>query len=153
MPFEKGHSAHWLGKRFSEEHRRAISEANKKSVAVKAHMKELNISQRGEGHPNWKGGTHAISNRIRSGHSQEWENWRHAVLTRDGFKCTKCNRNNIEIYAHHIKPLVSLNDLDLAFDVSNGVAICRSCHKKEHPEIGIITRFRKGEARLNRLVE
>ena len=57
--------------------------------------------------------------------------WSAAVRLRDNFKCVKCGLQR-HVLAHHIKPKEQFPDL--AFDVNNGVTLCRKCHHKIHIE-------------------
>lgn len=47
------------------------------------------------------------------------------MLTRDGFRCTKCGKAG-KLEAHHIEPVHIAPEL--AYDVGNGLALCRACH-------------------------
>jgi len=139
--FKKGHenyclkgSGPWLGKKFSKEHRQNISEANKGQVKP-----WLSERMSKENHWNWKGGVTPANHLLRT--TPKYKFWRKQVYTRDFWTCQdcgkKCNRGNI--VAHHLK---SFNDFpELRFIVSNGVTLCRSCHKKRHEDIGGDTRF------------
>lgn len=71
--------------------------------------------------------------RIRT--SKSWIKWREAVFIRDNFTCRKCGIKNskgygktIELNPHHIKSFKE--HPGLAFDIRNGVTLCRECHKK-----------------------
>ncbi len=58
----------------------------------------------------------------------KYKAWLLDVLTRDGYKCTKCGSTE-NLHAHHIK---NWNDFpSLRYDVSNGLTLCASCHRKE----------------------
>lgn len=56
--------------------------------------------------------------------------WRFGVLERDGYKCVECGSTE-DIEAHHVKPKALFPEL--AYDVSNGITLCRACHDKRHP--------------------
>lgn len=69
--------------------------------------------------------------------------WRAAVLRRAGYLCEECRRyGRVDedglpvqaITAHHIKHLEDAPEL--AYDVTNGMALCARCHNKKHPEKG-----------------
>ena len=69
--------------------------------------------------------------------------WRTAVLRRAGYLCEECRRYGrvdadglpvAATTAHHIKHLET--NPELAYDVSNGRALCEKCHNKAHPEKG-----------------
>ena len=54
--------------------------------------------------------------------------WSNAIKSRDG-KCIKCGKLD-DLHSHHIKPKSMYPEL--MFDLSNGITLCYSCHKKEH---------------------
>lgn len=93
-----------------------------------------------ENHWNWQGGLTEEHQRIR--HSKEYDEWRFSVYKRDHYECQHCNKkcSAEEIVAHHIKPFAEYQEL--RFEVDNGTTLCRSCHKKEHEDIGLQTRFK-----------
>lgn len=62
----------------------------------------------------------------------EYNQWRLAVFTRDGFACRQCGIKT-DIQAHHIVPWSKTKDRrDLRFDINNGITLCRPCHLKAH---------------------
>lgn len=83
---------------------------------------------KGELHPNWKGGITPRNQRER--HSAAYANWRKTVFSRDAFTCQMCGQHGGELNAHHIKPWAVYTEN--RFDVSNGVTLCKTCHKKLH---------------------
>lgn len=67
--------------------------------------------------------------------------WREAVLRRAGYLCEECKRyGRTDAHgqpirattAHHIKPREEYPELQ--YLLSNGRALCDSCHNKVHPE-------------------
>lgn len=59
----------------------------------------------------------------------EYIAWRTKVFERDGYTCVECGqKGNVE--AHHIKPWAS--HPQLRFEVSNGLTLCRPCHREKH---------------------
>ena len=56
--------------------------------------------------------------------------WRQAVYARDGFRCRMpaCNSKRGVLHAHHIKRWA--DHPTLRYVVSNGVTLCKDCHKK-----------------------
>lgn len=60
--------------------------------------------------------------------SSTYKAWRMAVLIRDNFTCRICGKKGGYLEADHIKPFAYFPDL--RFDVSNGRALCPSCHRK-----------------------
>ncbi|KKL19742.1 hypothetical protein LCGC14_2462460, partial [marine sediment metagenome] len=74
--------------------------------------------QAGIKNPRWNGGISKLKN-----------NFRKVVKERVNYTCEICgNKNNID--AHHIKFVSSFPELQ--FDINNGMALCRSCHRREH---------------------
>ncbi|MEA5047450.1 MAG: HNH endonuclease [Eubacteriales bacterium] len=68
---------------------------------------------------------------------QRHRKWSEEVLRRDKYLCQDCKRYGRMVpadVAHHIIPLSERPDL--AYKVSNGVALCNGCHSKRHPEKG-----------------
>lgn len=59
----------------------------------------------------------------------ETRRWTTLVKKRDGRKCRNCG-STCELHAHHIKPRGKFPEL--AFDLSNGITLCRDCHVEEH---------------------
>lgn len=93
------------------------------------------IAQSGRNHWNWKGG---ISKNHRR-ETKEYIEWRNNVYCRDNWTCQDCGQHcdNKNIVAHHLK---SWNNFpELRYIVSNGIVLCRSCHKIRHSKKEIIT--------------
>lgn len=87
-------------------------------------VKEFLRNQRGEKHPNWKGGR---SRGYKTGYySTEYKNWRISVFERDNYKCQGCGVIGTYLTAHHIKSFAHYPEL--RFDINNGVTLCEPCH-------------------------
>lgn len=88
----------------------------------------LNITYRGKNHPNWKGGITSENTKIRN--SSEYKAWRLSVYERDWFTCQMpmCGYKGKDIECHHIKKVK--DNPELILDVSNGITLCKNCHKK-----------------------
>lgn len=54
------------------------------------------------------------------------ENIRKAVILRDNCKCKECNKTNIKLEVHHIKP----RRLNGSNTLNNLITLCSSCHQK-----------------------
>lgn len=65
---------------------------------------------------------------------KEYADWRTLVFIRDDFTCKLCGQNGGELEAHHIKTFNQYPKL--RFEVSNGITLCKQCHKKHHKEDG-----------------
>lgn len=61
--------------------------------------------------------------------SKEWADWREQVFARDNYTCRVCSSKE-DIEPHHIIPKAMR--LDLIFEVSNGMTLCKKCHKELH---------------------
>ena len=88
----------------------------------------------GEKNQNWKGGFNGVQN-IRW--SPEYNFWRLQVFKKDNYICQSCNKKATyknPLHAHHIVKFSE--SLELAFDVDNGVTLCKKCHIKEHNVTG-----------------
>lgn len=115
----------WLGRNRSDETKTKMSLAK-----IGKHMSPATEFKKGENlgekHWNWKGNysQQAIKRRMRN--SVEWKNWRNVIFNRDGFKCFDCGEGGY-LEPHHIIPLKQ--SLSRAFDVNNGITLCRPCHK------------------------
>ena len=103
----------------------------------------------GENHWNWKGGKTEEAYKLR--HSEQYEKWRMAVYRRDHWTCQMCGKKTKQLVAHHIKPFKDYPEL--RYDVSNGITLCRNCHKKVHGYIGKDTRFKKGQVPHNKKLD
>ena len=80
----------------------------------------------GERHWNWRGGVATEHTKIRN--SPEYKAWRDAVFHRDKYRCKKCGTRPRWVEAHHVQSF-SIN-VELRFDVDNGITLCRECHKE-----------------------
>src|SRR3990167_5053365 len=55
---------------------------------------------------------------------------RKSVFERDNFICQVCLRRGIFLNAHHIKYWSECKEL--RYELSNGITLCRTCHKLVH---------------------
>lgn len=104
--------------KLSEETKRKMSEV-KKGIRPKN-----NYNWKGENHPNWKGG---ISRDKHSLSEPKYKKWRAEVFLRDNWTCQTCGVRGEYLEAHHIKSWAKFPEL--RYEVENGVALCRECHK------------------------
>ena len=83
----------------------------------------------GDKHPMWKGGISPIRPHLMS--QTEYKEWRRQVYKRDNYTCQRCGCNKSgSLNAHHIKEWAIY--IDLRYDVSNGITLCKKCHIKLH---------------------
>lgn len=61
--------------------------------------------------------------------SKNYRLWKKSVFTRDNYTCRKCNSKE-RIEAHHIIRWV--DNIDLRYELDNGLTLCYKCHKLEH---------------------
>lgn len=102
------------GMKFSLEHRKNISLANKKRI--------------GELSPRWKGGVTPLNRRRRN--RKDVFDWRKKVFERDFYSCQmpNCKTGIRYLEAHHIKTVRDFPEFIL--ELSNGITLCRLCHQK-----------------------
>jgi endogenous inhibitor of DNA gyrase (YacG/DUF329 family) len=141
--FQEGHvgyiSTPWLGKKLSVEHIRKKRDSYMSNPIAMEHSRQMGKAHCGPNHHNWKGGISGENAKIRA--SPEYIAWRNAVYERDYWTCQDCKAKPRRIIAHHLKPF---NDYpELRFEVSNGITLCRKCHKHRHEDIGECSRFVK----------
>jgi hypothetical protein len=120
------------------EHRLKISDALKNNPKNLKHIEDLAKKNMGSKHWNWKGGISEESHFLRN--SDEYKMWRNQVYAMDNWTCQECGVKLKKLVAHHIKSFKEYTDL--RFVVSNGITLCRSCHKMKHADIGKETRFK-----------
>ena len=65
---------------------------------------------------------------------KRYQQWRAFVYEKDSYTCQVCNKKRTFLNAHHLEAW-DTNE-DKRFDVSNGVAMCVTCHKAFHSEYG-----------------
>lgn len=53
--------------------------------------------------------------------------WKLSIKKRDGFMCQKCGIKD-DLHAHHIIPVKE--DKNFAFEMTNGITLCRACHSR-----------------------
>lgn len=97
----------------------------KMSAATRSKMRRVHS---GRNNANWKGGITPITRRARQ-HAL-YQQWRRAVIKRDGGFCRDCGSKPEQPHAHHIKSFKGFPDLRL--DVDNGLTLCEPCHINTH---------------------
>lgn len=131
------------GHKWSDEQKKRASEAFKgKRFSPKTEFKKGQFL--GAKHPNWKGGS-SLSDRLRASYKNR--EWIRQVFKRDNYTCQMCLVRGVVLEADHIVPFsYYLNLIRKEFpeknwysvalkykplwDISNGRALCTSCHKK-----------------------
>lgn len=82
-------------------------------------------NRRGPNNPRWKGGITEVNKKERT--TLDFINWRREVFSRDDWTCQVCNQKGGRLHAHHIRMFSKYPAL--RFDVSNGVTVCKKCHR------------------------
>jgi HNH endonuclease len=131
------------GKKYPPEWFEIRSHAMLNSQAAREHLAKIQQEYKGEKSPHWKGGITPINRSARN--TREARQWRKAVLKRDKRTCQMCGTKEGIIDADHIKPFST--HPELRFDVTNGRALCRPCHRKT-PSWGYRDR-RKFQAKMS----
>src|SRR3990167_4959083 len=141
------------GKKLSEEHKKKISDYNKKigrkppsrkdikhtqevkmkiglaskgRICTEETRRKISNLKKGNKTHLWKGGITPINKLIR--HSLKYKLWREAIFKRDNYTCIWCKKRGGRLQADHIKPFALF--LELRFLVDNGRTLCVDCHKK-----------------------
>lgn len=122
------------------------------SEAIKEKVKETCISKYGvpcylnldyageknskENNPRWKGGVayHRVERSC-----WEYRQWRTAVFNRDKYTCQCCGAKSakgksVTLVGHHIRNWK--DNLNIRYDVSNGITLCEECHIQFHIKYG-----------------
>ena len=147
--FKKGHNVpeEWRKKyrnAFRGKKRKFKNPILRNSNISKAKKGIPHLNQRREQNGNWKGGKTKL--RIWISTITEYKDWRSRIFERDNWTCQTCNRRSkigepVFLEAHHIKSFSKIVDeykittVDHArrckelWDITNGVTLCRDCHK------------------------
>lgn len=122
----KPHTEEWKEKQSKWMTGRKVSEKTRIKIA-KSKIGKPRLDIAGEKHFNWKGGVTKERQRIQI--TIEYKQWRMKVFNRDKFTCRECGDDRGgNLQAHHIKSFAEYPEL--RFIVSNGITLCKECHKK-----------------------
>jgi 5-methylcytosine-specific restriction endonuclease McrA len=127
-PFKKGNKPWTTGIEMPQEIKDKIRVAKIGVKQSKEHIEKCRLS------------------RVRSGarKSYRYNEWALQVKQRDGFICQHCGIDEINnLQAHHVVPWE--DSIELRFEVSNGLTLCRSCHTKEDRRIKPLIPWNKGK--------
>lgn len=138
-----------FGKPISEEQKEKMSAAKTgerhfnygKKLSLETRLK-MRDALKGENCYNWKGGITKLNRAIRQ--LMQCREWSASVFKRDDYVCQDCKKRSGVLEAHHIVPfhqivkdynIQTVEDAvacEFLWDLSNGVTLCRRCHKKLH---------------------
>lgn len=121
---------HMLGKKFSEDSRKKMSESHKGQYVSAETRKKLSSIRKGEKSHFWKGGVSQENRTERQNFMRtlEYKQWRKAIFERDNYTCQICEEVGGELNADHIRPYSLFPELRL--DMENGRTLCVKCHRK-----------------------
>jgi hypothetical protein len=111
------------GKKFSDSHRKNLSESHVGLVPSTKGKKRPNLQGVNSG--NWKGGITSEIRKVRN--SLELKLWREEVFKRDDWTCQRCLSRGGVLHADHILPFAIFHKL--RFEPDNGQTLCVDCHK------------------------
>jgi hypothetical protein len=86
----------------------------------------------GNKHPNFNTNI-TETQRVEDRRSHKNKTWSKQVRTRDCWSCVLCSHNH-QCVAHHLNSYMA--NPKQRYEVSNGVTLCRSCHKEFHKTYG-----------------
>lgn len=101
------------------------------TCSPKCASKHKSERQKGNKSHRWKGGVETPEKIIRE--SCDYGNWRTNVFKRDNYTCRHCLQVGGRLTAHHILPFSKFPELRM--EISNGVTLCRPCHRKTHNKV------------------
>lgn len=87
-----------------------------------------NWIKKGQKPVNFAGGVRSKYQKIKD--DSRYHKWQKAVLLRDNNQCQDCGDRENKLDCHHLKR--TLDYPYLAYDLSNGVAVCKRCHIIRH---------------------
>lgn len=94
-------------------------------------LAKLNLGGKKENHPRWRSN---LTEDERANIRVDQPEWSKTILSREDYRCVKCNDNSY-LHAHHLFGFAQVKER--RNDLSNGVALCKVCHKDFHKKYGV----------------
>lgn len=120
------HKSSWnKGKKLSPEHSaktRIAMLGKKHSIETRIKMSE---NRKGNKNPNYVDGMSKFT--VSHYSDLRYKLWREAIFERDEYTCQECGIRGVYIEPHHIKGWAQYPEL--RFELSNGITLCKPCHK------------------------
>lgn len=114
-------------------------------------MSKSRTGKIGEQATAWKGGHQTLNKQLKKLLVTRW-NWSKRVFIRDNYTCKSCDTRGGRLDAHHIVSFSSIlknlllecSDIEWLInhpliadhELSNGITLCRKCHKEKHKDWG-----------------
>jgi len=133
---KKGKPSSMLGKHHKLETIEKIRKSNLNKKRNQETIEKIRLARKkqvGEKCPSWKGGITPKVRLLRG--SEEYKIWRLNIFKRDNFTCKLCNNKSKYLEAHHI--IGVYENLDIIFDMMNGITLCKKCHNEFHSKYGV----------------
>lgn len=102
---------------------------------TKESFRKGGFTRRGKNHPQWiKDRSKLKKKRFDCSDRENICTWRSDVFFKFEYTCQKCGQKGGYLIAHHIKNWA--DNLDLRYEVDNGIILCKDCHNKFHKKYG-----------------
>lgn len=90
---------------------------------------------RGSKNPNWNSSLTDAERSLRQHRGDHrYKAWRSSVYQHDNYTCKKCHKRGGQLNVHHIENFSE--NIDLRYDIDNGVTLCKNCHDTFHKVYG-----------------
>lgn len=119
---------------FTDEHKAKISKAKKGQNAGENNHFYGKVYKFPSEHPSYN---HNLSDKDRADRriNREYREWQYDVKKNDNFTCQSCyDSKGGNLVSHHLESHNS--NIDLRYDIDNGVCLCETCHKEFHGKFG-----------------
>ena len=102
---------------------------------TKESYRKAGFTRRGKNHPRWiKDRSKLKKKRFSSSDRENIFTWRSDVFFKFEYVCQKCGQIGGYLITHHIKNWA--DNLDLRYDINNGIVLCKKCHTEFHRKYG-----------------